>query len=127
MFFKILSITSSVYFLPRSSCLFITYGKCALPLRVIGELETNMWKPARDKEQVREGEGAGVQTVCSRCLGTFGFVESPSPSANLGGLSGCPAGLRTFKEGLPLHPGRVLCLSPASLGPEWRVVVDRRV
>lgn len=68
-----------------------------------------------------------MQTVCSRCLGPFGFAESPSPSANPGGLSGCPAGLRAFKAGLPLHPGRVLGLSPAALGPEWCVVVDRRV
>lgn len=127
LFFKILSITSSVHFLPRSSYLFTTYGECALPLRVIGKLEANMWKPARDQEQIREGEGAGVQTVCSRCLGTFRFAESQSPSSNPGGVSGCPPGLPAFRARLPLHPGQVLGLGPADLGPEPCVIVGRRV
>lgn len=82
-----------------------------MPLRVI-ELEANMWKPARDQEQVREGEGAGVQTVHSRYLGTFCLAESQSPSATPEAVD-APRPPRPRR--LPFTPGRF----SASALPTW--------
>ena len=126
LFFKILSITSSLHFLLRSSCLFTTYGKCALPLRVIGKLEANMWKPARDQEQVREGGVLVCRPSAPGVWAPSALLSHSHPPRTREACLDAPAGLPAFRARLPLHAGQVLGLSPADLGPEC-CVVGRRV